>query len=190
MAVELPDQNMQVKSALRTDLLIALCALLVSTLTAAAVIYQGKVLSSQLSVSVWPYISFQTTAGNSSIELDVQNVGAGPALIRSAVLLIDGKPESSLAAGLRELGYRHTRGDAVTLSSIDPGEVLRAADSIIVARVRSDQFAREAAGLQKRVRLRICYCSILGDCWLAQSDVESPVTIKSCDASPAGAIGS
>jgi hypothetical protein len=81
-------------------LLIALCALVVSTLTAAAVIYQGRLLSSQLSVSVWPYVAFQTTVSETTIELDIQNVGAGPALVRGAVLLIDGKVQPSLTAGL------------------------------------------------------------------------------------------
>ena len=67
-------------------------------------IYQGRLLSSQLSVSVWPYVAFQTTVSESTIQLDVQNVGAGPALVRSAVLLIDGKAQPSLIAGLHELG--------------------------------------------------------------------------------------
>jgi hypothetical protein len=169
-------------------LLIALCALIVSTLTAAAVIYQGRLLSSQLSVSVWPYVAFQTTVSETIIQLDVQNVGAGPALVRSATLLIDGKPQPSLAAGLRELGYRYVHGDDVTLSSIGPGEVLRAADSVTIARIKSRTFARGAAILQKRVRLHICYCSILGDCWLAQSEVESPIAVKSCDGSARSAI--
>jgi hypothetical protein len=160
----------------------------VSTLTAGAVIYQGRLLSSQLSVSVWPYVAFQTTVSESTIQLDVQNVGAGPALVRSAILFIDGKAQPSLAAGLHQLGYRHSRGDNVTLSSIGPGEVLRAADNIAIARVESRRFAQMAATLQRRVRLHICYCSILGDCWLAQSEVESPVEIKSCDESPHGAI--
>jgi hypothetical protein len=168
--------------------LIALCALIVSTLTAGAVIYQGRLLSSQLSVSVWPYVAFQTTVSETTIQLDVQNVGAGPALVRSAILLIDDKPQPSLAAGLRQLGYHYSHGDDVTLSSIGPGEVLRAADNLTIARIKSRQFARNAATLQKRVRLHICYCSILGDCWLAQSDVESPIVVKSCDESSRGAI--
>jgi hypothetical protein len=114
-------------------LLIALCALVVSTLTAAAVIYQGRLLSSQLSVSVWPYVAFQTTVSETTIELDIQNVGAGPALVRGAVLLIDGKVQPSLTAGLHELGYHYVRGDDVTLSSIGPGEVLRAAETVAIA---------------------------------------------------------
>ena len=175
-------------SAGRTDLLIALCALIVSTLTAAAVIYQGRLLSNQLSVSVWPYVAFQTTVSETAIQLDVQNVGAGPALIRSAVLLIDGMAQPSLGAGLRQLGYHHVHGDDVTLSSIGPGEVLRAADTVTIARIRSRQFAQKAAILQKRVRVHVCYCSILGDCWLAQSEVESPVTVKSCDVLGRGSI--
>ena len=180
----------RLKSALRTDLIIALCALLVSTLTAAAVIYQGKILSSQLSVTVWPYISYRSTSSDTTIELDVQNVGAGPALIRSAILLIDGKPQPSLAAALRELGFHEAHHDTVSLSSMGPGDVLRAGDSISIARVISPQLAKQAATLAKRVRLQVCYCSILGDCWLAQSDVESPVAVQSCDGSAGGRIGS
>ena len=175
-------------SAGRTDLLIALCALIVSTLTAGAVIYQGRLLSSQLSVSVWPYVAFQTTVSETTIELDIQNVGAGPALVRGAVLLIDGKVQPSLIAGLHELGYHYVRGDDVTLSSIGPGEVLRAADTVAIAHIRSRAFAQKAAALQKRVRLHVCYCSILGDCWLAQSEVESPIAVKSCDEAARGAI--
>jgi hypothetical protein len=175
-------------SAGRTDLLIALCALFISMLTAAAVIYQGKVLSSQLNVAVWPYVDFQTTTSENSVELDVQNVGAGPALIRGAALLIDGKPQPSLVAGLHELGYRRVHGDHVTLSSIGPGDVLRAGESMAIVRIQSAPFAQKAATLQKRVRLHICYCSILGDCWLARSDAESPAVIKSCDTPPLGAI--
>ena len=157
-------------------------------LTAAAVIYQGTILSSQLSVTVWPYVSFQTTASQTVIDLQVQNVGAGPALIRSAAIVVDGKPQPSLAAGLRGLGYRYTRGDDVTLSSIGPGEVIRAGESVSIAHIKSSRFARQAASLEKRVRVHICYCSILGDCWLAQSEVESPISAKSCDAFPRGAI--
>jgi len=67
---------------------------------------------------------------------------------------------------------------------------LRAGDSISIARVISPQFAKQAASLQQRVRLHVCYCSILGDCWLAQSDFESPVAVQSCDASAIGRIGS
>jgi hypothetical protein len=161
--------------------------LFISMLTAAAVIYQGKVLSSQLNVAVWPYVDFQTTTSESSVELDVQNVGAGPALIRGATLLIDGKPQPSLSAALRELGYRRAHGNDVTLSSIGPGDVVRAGESVAIARIRSAQFAQKAATLEGRVRLRVCYCSIIGDCWLASSDAESPAVIKSCD-SPLGAI--
>jgi hypothetical protein len=157
-------------------------------LTAAAVIYQGRLLSSQLSVSVWPYVAFQTTVSETTIELDIQNVGAGPALVRGAVLLIDGKAQPSLTAGLHELGYHYVRGDDVTLSSIGPGEVLRAAETVTIAHIKSRSFAQEAATLQKRVRLHVCYCSILGDCWLAQSEVESPVVVRSCDESVRGAI--
>ena len=99
----------------RADLLIALLALLISTLTATAAIYQGHVISNQLSVTVWPYITYKTTASDSGIQLDVQNVGVGLAIIRGAMLSIDGKPQPVQARRygwpkLTECRSSHPRG--------------------------------------------------------------------------------
>lgn len=167
---------------LRTDLIIALFALLISTLTASAAIYQGHLIANQLSVTVWPYISYKSTMSNSAIELDVENVGVGPAIVRSAKLFIDGKPQASLTTALAELGYVSKRGDSVTLSSLGSGEVIRAGEEVALARVQSARFAEKAATLQTRVRLETCYCSILGQCWLSKSGGETPKDVRNCDA--------
>jgi hypothetical protein len=167
---------------MRTDLLIALFALLISTLTASAAIYQGHVIANQLSVTVWPYISYKTTVSNTTIELDVENVGVGPAIVRSAMLFIDGKPQASLTTALAELGYVSKHGDSVSLSSLGSGEVIRAGEDVALARVQSARFAANAATLETRVRLETCYCSILGQCWLSTSGGESPTGVKNCDA--------
>jgi hypothetical protein len=166
----------------RTDLMIALFALLISTLTASAAIYQGRVISNQLSVTVWPYLSYKTTASNTGIQLDVENVGVGPAIVRSATLFIDGKPQPSLTSALRQLGYVSKHGSSAGLSSLGAGEVIRAGEAVTLARVQSAAFAARAAELQTRVRLETCYCSLLDQCWLAKSGADSPVGVRNCDA--------
>ncbi len=167
---------------LRTDFLIALLALLISTLTASAAIYQGRLIANQLSVTVWPYVSYKTTVSNTGVELDVENVGLGPAIIRAAQLFIDGKSQPSVVAGLHELGFVGKHGDSVSVSSLGAGEVIRAGDSIPLARVQSAAFAARAVQLEHRVQIETCYCSILDQCWLAKSGDESPTRIKNCDA--------
>jgi len=165
----------------RADLLIALFALLISTLTATAAIYQGRVISNQLSVTVWPYLSYKTTASNTGIQLDVENVGVGPAIIRSATLFIDDKPQPSLSSALRQLGYVSRHGNSAGLSSFGAGEVIRAGEAVTLARVQSAAFAARAAELQTRVRLETCYCSLLDQCWLAKSGNVSPLGVRNCD---------
>src|SRR5690348_4654523 len=103
--------------ALRVDLIIALCALVVSCLAAGAAVYQGHVIASQLSVTVWPYVTFRESASNTYVEVDVQNVGSGPAIIGYAALSVDGKPQQSLMTSLRMLGYVQKSGSTVTLTN-------------------------------------------------------------------------
>lgn len=166
--------------ALRVDLLIAVCALLASSLAAAAAVYQGFVIARQLSATVWPYIDFRESSSDTVVELAVQNVGAGPAVIGGATLLVDGKPQPSLAAALAALGLvRHT-GATVALTNIGPGSVIRAGDSVLLVHVQSPAFAADAAAMERRVQLRVCYCSMLQQCWLKTSGDEYPTDVKSC----------
>src|SRR4029077_19114118 len=143
----------QQPTGVRTDLLIALAALLISTLTAGAAIYQGRIIANQLSVTVWPYLSYKSTVSNTSVQLDVENVGVGPAIIRGATLFIDGKSQPSLSAALHELGFVAKKGTTASLSSLGGGEVIRAGDAVTLARVQSADFALHAAAMQQRVRV-------------------------------------
>ena len=172
----------QVRKSLRLDLLIALFALLISTLTAAAAMYQGHLIANQLSVTVWPYLSYRMTTSNAYVELAVENVGVGPAIIRGAVLYIDGAKQPSLASAIRRLGYVKGTNDTVTLSSVTAGDVIRAGDAITIARVQSNSFAAKAATMRPRVRIETCYCSILSQCWMARTGEQSPASIPNCDA--------
>ena len=75
----------------RIDILIAVCALLMSTLATAASWWQSRVVATQLSSQVWPYVAIATTTGPNGLELTVSNDGLGPAVIRSLQLAVDGK---------------------------------------------------------------------------------------------------
>jgi hypothetical protein len=172
----------------RVDLLIAMCALLISSLTAGAAIYQGRMISNQLSVTVWPYISFRSTLGDSDVELRVENVGAGPAVIRNATLLVDGKPQPSIITAVGLLGFHPQHANSLAITSLAPGEVIRAGDSVLLAHVHSVSFAKQGAALQRRVRVQVCYCSILDQCWLARTDTESPAELKTCATLPRTSI--
>jgi hypothetical protein len=173
--------------AWKLDLWIALGALLVSALTASAAIYQSKVFSDQLSATVWPYISYVTTvSSNSSFELKIENDGAGPAIIRGAELLIDGKAASGTQQIVGALHYRPSLGSSSTTGDVSPGEVIRSGDSKTILRVRDPAFAKLISQINSRVTLRIYYCSILNRCWVAKThsgsnDAGGPTDIKASE---------
>jgi hypothetical protein len=52
-----------------------------------------RVIAQQLSAQVWPYVTFTGTTEPERLELDVANDGLGPAVVKSFVLRVDGKPQ-------------------------------------------------------------------------------------------------
>jgi hypothetical protein len=162
--------------AWKLDLWIALAALIVSGLTASAALYQSKVFSDQLSATVWPYISFDSTwtvgtgrSASSSFELTLQNDGAGPAIIEGAQLSLDGKPVPSMEGLIKPLALslRGLGSSSYSSASIQPGLVIRSGDRALVARVAGRNLQKLRA-VFPRVELRVYYCSLLNRCWVAK----------------------
>ena len=173
----------ETSKALRVDLLIALCALFVSCLAAGAAVYQGHLIASQLSVTVWPYVTVRESSSNTYVEVDVQNVGLGPAIIQTAALYVDGKPQPSLSTSLRELGFAAKHGATVTFTNLGPGSVIQPGGSVSLLRVDSKQFAALAGAAQRRTRIEICYCSMLQQCWRKTTGDDYPKSVGTCDRS-------
>lgn len=153
--------------AWKLDLWIALAALIVSGLTASAALYQSKVFSDQLSATVWPYLSFNATWSPDTFALTLENDGAGPAIIDSAQLFVDGKEEPSMATALPHLVTRVLRHGTFQYASgsIGPGQVIRAGADALVVKLRMRNLAALRT-LYPRVRMNVYYCSLLNRCWL------------------------
>jgi hypothetical protein len=156
----------------RIDLVIAVCALLVSTLATLASVWQSHVVSQQLSAEVWPYLAINSTSSNDSFRLSVQDFGLGPAIVRDLVVTVDGKPRHDLPSALSLLlGDRRSLalgGHRVGLdfSSLGPGTVIRPGQDQQLFQITGNAVItqRLIAG-QSRVDVRVCYCSILDQCW-------------------------
>jgi len=76
----------------RIDIVIALCALLVSTLATAASWYQTRVIQQQLSAQVWPYLTVTEDISGDLFSLSIENDGLGPAVIRNLSASVDHRP--------------------------------------------------------------------------------------------------
>lgn len=181
---EREDADSTTLRGLRFDLVIAVCALLISTLATGAAWWQGRVLQAQtqvlqeqLGAQVWPYVTVTENYYNSSAQIAIANDGLGPAVLRSAVVSVDGVPRSSFVDLMHAILGPHIiarapRGSQMNISanSVAPGSVLRAGESRTILGLTSNTYAKEFMGAFPRMSFRICYCAIIpGKCWLSDS---------------------
>ncbi len=151
----------------RLDLVIAICALFVSSLATAASWWQSRVVAQQLSSQVWPYLSVQTSYGGGVVSLSVSNEGLGPARVRSIVLSLDGKPRRKLTDVLDVIApakHRNLRGQ---FSDVAPGSVIRVGGTVTLFKIGDRKTTSALLRNYRRMDLEVCYCAIIpGDCWV------------------------
>lgn len=180
----------------RLDLVVALGALLISTVAAIATVYQTRVIARQFSAAVWPYVSFDSTNSPSFAELDIRNDGLGPAIIRAVKLSWDGKPQPSIEAIVASLrssdpqmtnairaAFRSGASMKLTTSTPNAGMVIPANAQHTVVRIEGAVLvARLGPELQRRLGLSICYCSLTGNCWTQSygNRAGEPTSVRAC----------
>jgi len=178
----------------RLDFLIAIGALLISTVAALASIYQSRIIAQQFSATVWPYVSMDTTNSPSLLELDVRNDGLGPAIVRSVHLTYDGKPQASLEALFAQLAQdAQTRstiraalraGQKLSLTTSTPvaGMVVAANSQHTIIRMEGSILVQQFRSRIKRFGLSLCYCSLTGTCWeqKLRNAGDEPRVVRNC----------
>ncbi len=172
---------------IRYDVIIACSALLISAITSAALVYQTHVISQQFSATVWPYVSFDVTRQASSLSVAMRNDGVGPALIRTIAITVDGKRVPSLNTIVDPIVSKarqtsKTNDTRAVVSSIGSGEVLPANQQVMLVQVGGADATRLLLAMAPHVNFSVCYCSLLGRCWITQFNDRSgePHDIGTC----------
>lgn len=181
------DENAALRRGIRTDLVIAVCALVVSALATGASWWQSHVVAEQLSSQVWPYLTISTTYDPHYVAVEIDNDGLGPAIIRSSVLSIDGTPYSSPVHAFGRVFKQPAHGTvSAQISGLSPGSVIRAGGSARLFRITAPWAATQfgAAAEAGRFDFRVCYCSLLGNCWTisAKQQTDDPQPLRECPA--------
>jgi hypothetical protein len=129
--------------------------------------YTAYIQRQQVRAQVWPFLLVAYADGEHS--LIVLNKGVGPALVHGVELLVDDKPQRDWKQVVGALGLPDNYAyEQSTISS----NVLSAGERIAVIRIPDAmQYQDFSHAMRKRVKVNICYCSTLGDCWL-HADVE------------------
>ncbi len=156
--------------AFRFDLLIAVAALLISSVAAGASVYQTRAIQEQYDAAIWPYLSIDSTESTNGVTLAITNDGLGPALVRSAQLYENGQPIGSwhqLFADValdRQMPLGKVRTS--TMSSLDASTTLRPGATETMITVTLAHKLPPAVLRRHVVTMDLCYCSLNDHCWL------------------------
>jgi len=142
--------------------LVGFLALIVAGYTAYIERYIADIQTRQVQAQVWPWL----VAGNNDNErsIEILNKGVGPAIVRSAQIFVDGKPQPDWQHVLEALGTVPHEYSQSTLNPnvLTPGEKVPA-----IQFADEDDYKRfRAAAVTHLTLMNICYCSTLGECWM------------------------
>ena len=147
---------------IRYDAAAAVIAALVGMLALLVAGYTAYIQRQQVRAQVWPWL----VAGNNDNErsIEVLNKGVGPAVVRSAQVLVDGEPQPDWQHVLKALGTMPRTYSQSTLNPnvLTPGEKVPA-----IQFADDDDYKRfKAAAVTRLTLVNICYCSTLDECWM------------------------
>lgn len=151
------------------DRITAISALLVSVTTVVFLGYQTLLMRTQVEASIWPYVQIGSSCCENGFSVNVQNKGVGPAIIKYAVVTVDGKPKRKWFEVVEALTGNKTRNfdtDALThrvMAANDEFKAIRISDQSLAVQVVTQ-------ALKGRLKGQVCYCSVLKQCWLASTD--------------------
>lgn len=152
------------RSELATNNTWTAVAIFVSFCALAVSIYQAIILRNQQYAAVWPYIEPYVQYSNNTFEFFIRNKGTGPAIIKDVNITLDGQPVSDYRKFMEDLlGHQSFRSLSIsTVKNI----VVSANESIqMLSAQLPDSLIIASSDFPQRTTVKICYCSIFGDCW-------------------------
>jgi hypothetical protein len=157
---------------------VAACALGVS-------LYEAYTNRKHERLAILPYVTFTSQYDEKGAYLDVDNWGLGPAVVGWFQVLVDDKPRSTWREVLTAVGMDKTvefhgsvlsRGLMMVPSTLaNPSPPLLA-----VCGAPKEILKRQ----ERRITLKVCYCSLYAECWTASSSDMVPRAVTSCEARP------
>lgn len=174
------------------DFILPIAALFVSFVSIWIAWHHGKVMQELVhqnerlvQANSLPFVQLVSSSGTDHFTLLASNSGVGPARIRSAVILVDGRPMRDLADVLETCCGTQDR--SYVSKSILRGAMIRAGQDLqYIDAAAASPASRKLAKLYdaRRIETRICYCSVFGDCWVRSSFdtrlARDPRPVKAC----------
>ena len=173
-------------SADRVDRILSLSAIVAAAAAVGVAVYEAHIDREHQRVSVWPYVQQYNSNDRGVYTRNVQNVGIGPALVRSFQVRVDGAPQRNWS---EVVGVMTGVDSTVSFSygSLGRGMVLLPGVPYTLLTLTQEQlglaFWRQTQA--ERLSTRVCYCSLYGECWVNDSLADEPEAVAACPADPA-----
>jgi hypothetical protein len=166
------------------DLFAALASGFVGALALASSIYTVYLQRQQIRASVWPRLDGRQEQAENDYKLFLVNRGAGSAILRRFRLIVDGQPSKSWRDFAAKISAGRERG---RISNVwTPSGALNPGAEMLLVEMDWAEILDVTEG--QNVRMEICYCSSLDDCWNwvteFGSDADETVQVPDCHADP------
>jgi hypothetical protein len=137
----------------------------VSLLALAVSAYSTYWQRQQARAMVLPRLQLSTWFDQGLVRFELENVGVGPAEIRGAQVLLDGKPVTSWSGLLEAVDAFKGVENRTIHNSTMHSRVLGAGKEIKVFEVVDPTAAARVRAALPRLSVDLCYCSVLDECW-------------------------
>lgn len=178
----------------RTDLIIALTAIILSVISLVVAIQNARTQREMVAASTWPYVTgwIKISANeHQDLQFGLSNSGVGPAKVHSFEVLYKGQAVTSARDLLRRccgLPANRKAADAMLsawmASTVVNEVVLRAGEDqpafVLRPNPADPALARKFAQALGELSFRGCYCSVLDECWETPHGSMEPVPVRSC----------
>lgn len=175
------------------DLVVAISAILIAVMSLFVSLRQSKIMDRQLAASVWPHLQYgtsnQSDDGKLVIRFEVENAGVGPAVVHSMNLRYKDQPVRNVIdlfnLCCNELLQSAGRPNWSTSTLHDTALVAGRSQSFLTLTSVPENgvFWKRLNVERQNVHVKICYCSVLEQCWMLDSDKVSQQPLPSCPAS-------
>jgi len=177
------------------DLVIAGSAILISCISLLVAIEHGRTMQQLVAANSWPLLQVSTgnvddRSGKQIITLQIQNVGIGPAIVKSFYAEYHGSRFSDAEAILKACcgevpplaGNQIAPGDPLT-NRVE-GTVMKGGEDRNFLQLRrmarNEPVWRVLNDERFKIRYHACYCSVLGHCWQSDLTGLEALAVNSC----------
>lgn len=157
----------------KVEFLVAVCALIASTMAVYIAWDQGRVMRAQQHAGVFPVLQVDGYVTNrdelTAVGIKIANSGVGPALIESADFFAGDEKIRSFRRDQISLpdGY-DLSWSAIVGRALAPGETVTPIDMVWPVGTLTTQDIQNISEDAQSWRLEICYCSVFERCWMTQ----------------------